>query len=411
MIIAKRNDNWVANLSERVLGLTQVDDIRKTALLYIEPILRAHKSIFFLGRRNEYSLKLTDIVARGIENKYLDHFREHYYRMDPFINVMGSLVLSPTPVYTTDQIVPYKRYVRTAYYNEFIKPQDIYSEMIVYLTSGTHFLGALTFCRPPGRPVFSEEDRNSAQRILPYLRAALDRALALEDGSQKDTIIRSILSGLPDKGILLMEKEMELVYVSETAQSVMSLLSPERVPRRMPTRFEMPTVLSQWLDQCKKTLRIGEHPEVREQRLELPIKNTVHHISACLRFVCVPRQRPFFVLTLESTAPELRVVQFLRKIGLTKRETDVVFLVCEGLSNAQISKKLFISEHTVANHMRSVYEKLRVSNRTSLAHYVSNLSLPASGSVFQYPANGGFGRDYHRSFRPPESGGDRLPEK
>jgi DNA-binding CsgD family transcriptional regulator len=110
----------------------------------------------------------------------------------------------------------------------------------------------------------------------------------------------------------------------------------------------------------------------------LPIKNTVHHISACLQFVGVPRQRTFFVLTLESTAPELRVVQLLRKIGLTKRETDVVFLVCEGLSNAQIAKKLFISAYTVANHVRSVYEKLRVSNRTSLAHYVSNLSLPAS---------------------------------
>jgi DNA-binding CsgD family transcriptional regulator len=379
MIIAPTNDGWVASFSEKVAGLTQVDEIRNTALLYLEPVFKAHKSAFFLAQRNDNSLKLTDVTARGIERKYFDYFREHYYRMDPFVNVMGSLLVGPTPVYTTNEVMPYETYIRTAYYNEFIKPQDIYAELIIYLTSGTHLLGVLTFFRPPGRPVFSEEDKVSAQKALPYLRATLDRALALEDASRKDLMIQSILSESPHKGIVLMDQEMELVYASETACSLLSLLSGEGNYQRTATQFQMPKELHRWLDQCKKAPQSGKPAEVCEQRFELPIKNTEHQISARLRFMTIPRQRAFFVLMLESTASELGIVRHLRRIGgLTKRETDVVFLVCEGLSNARISEKLFISEYTVANHIRSIYEKLGITNRTSLAHYISTIFLRTS---------------------------------
>jgi hypothetical protein len=40
----------------------------------------------------------------------------------------------------------------------------------------------------------------------------------------------------------------------------------------------------EWWDQCKKAFRMGECPEAGKRRFELLIKNTVHHISACLRF-------------------------------------------------------------------------------------------------------------------------------
>ena len=56
----------------------------------------------------------------------------------------------------------------------------------------------------------------------------------------------------------------------------------------------------------------------------------------------------------------------LRRFGLTRREVEVVSCVCEGLKNGEIARKLFISEYTVINHLRSVYEKLGISNRTSL---------------------------------------------
>ena len=51
---------------------------------------------------------------------------------------------------------------------------------------------------------------------------------------------------------------------------------------------------------------------------------------------------------------------------LSAREQEVHALVCEGLTNAEIGRRLFIAESTVKAHTASVYEKLGVHSRKAL---------------------------------------------
>ncbi len=53
--------------------------------------------------------------------------------------------------------------------------------------------------------------------------------------------------------------------------------------------------------------------------------------------------------------------------NFTEREREVLFLLLKGLNNKQISKKLFISNHTTKAHVASIYKKLGVSNRVQAA--------------------------------------------
>ncbi len=53
--------------------------------------------------------------------------------------------------------------------------------------------------------------------------------------------------------------------------------------------------------------------------------------------------------------------------GLTPREQEVLTLLGRGLSNREISKALVISEHTAANHVRSILMKTNSANRTQAA--------------------------------------------
>ncbi|MDO5681274.1 MAG: response regulator transcription factor [Propionibacteriaceae bacterium] len=51
--------------------------------------------------------------------------------------------------------------------------------------------------------------------------------------------------------------------------------------------------------------------------------------------------------------------------GLTQRETEVLTLLVDGLSNKAIAKQLVISDDTVKTHLRGLYRKLEVSDRGS----------------------------------------------
>ena len=54
---------------------------------------------------------------------------------------------------------------------------------------------------------------------------------------------------------------------------------------------------------------------------------------------------------------------------LTRRELEVLQLVTEGLSNAEIAARLFIVEGTVKNHLHNILEKLHLENRLQAATY------------------------------------------
>jgi DNA-binding CsgD family transcriptional regulator len=61
--------------------------------------------------------------------------------------------------------------------------------------------------------------------------------------------------------------------------------------------------------------------------------------------------------------------------GLSHREVEILRLVSRGLSNREIGAELFISEHTAANHVRSILRKTGCANRTDAASYAHRHGL------------------------------------
>jgi DNA-binding CsgD family transcriptional regulator len=64
--------------------------------------------------------------------------------------------------------------------------------------------------------------------------------------------------------------------------------------------------------------------------------------------------------------------------GLSIRELDVLQLMARGLSNREIGTTLFISEHTAANHVRSILRKTACANRTEATAYAYRRGLAQS---------------------------------
>ena len=78
---------------------------------------------------------------------------------------------------------------------------------------------------------------------------------------------------------------------------------------------------------------------------------------------------PCFLVSLEdiSSTCKIRGEVLKERYHLTEREIEVVQCVSEGLTNEDVARRLFISRFTVENHLKSIFEKTGVKNRTELA--------------------------------------------
>ena len=56
--------------------------------------------------------------------------------------------------------------------------------------------------------------------------------------------------------------------------------------------------------------------------------------------------------------------------GLTTRELDVTRAIARGLSTSQVADALYLSPHTVRDHVKAIFEKVGVSSRGELVHRV-----------------------------------------
>jgi ATP/maltotriose-dependent transcriptional regulator MalT len=61
--------------------------------------------------------------------------------------------------------------------------------------------------------------------------------------------------------------------------------------------------------------------------------------------------------------------------GLSERELEVLHLIAEGLSNAEIAQRLYLSVGTVKVHVRHIYDKLGVNRRTQAVAYAQELGI------------------------------------
>ena len=84
-----------------------------------------------------------------------------------------------------------------------------------------------------------------------------------------------------------------------------------------------------------------------------------------------PLERKFYQLLEEEqrigpNSPPGKLSRTAASYGLTKRETEIVYLVCGGKSSEDICSQLYITPATLSKHLSNIYAKTKVRNRTQL---------------------------------------------
>jgi predicted ATPase/DNA-binding CsgD family transcriptional regulator len=92
---------------------------------------------------------------------------------------------------------------------------------------------------------------------------------------------------------------------------------------------------------------------------------TLEHVFAVRGPVTIPDSLP----TSQPAASPLEKSVSSYPDGLTAREVEVLRLVAQGMTNAQMAEQLVISPHTVNTHLKSIYGKIGVSSRSAATRY------------------------------------------
>lgn len=93
------------------------------------------------------------------------------------------------------------------------------------------------------------------------------------------------------------------------------------------------------------------------------------HVSAgfwiTLKAARVPPSE-LIAVTFEASTPAERLDLFARVHGLTRRESELLTVLAEGVSTSELASRLFVSEHTVQDHLKSIFNKTDTHSRRSL---------------------------------------------
>lgn len=197
-----------------------------------------------------------------------------------------------------------------------------------------------------GGPAFSHAELAVLHDVAPFVTRGLRRALA-------DTFSLAPVSGSPREPIvLLLDDELRVHEQTTLTDAWLRILLPPG-PEAAPVPAHAYNVAAQLL---ARESGADEHEASARTHLAGGFWVSTRAARASSRIV----------VTIEAATSTERLDVFARTHGLSPRETEVLNLLVSGADSKAIATALFLSEHTVHDHVRSLLTRSRVRTRQLL---------------------------------------------
>jgi DNA-binding CsgD family transcriptional regulator len=235
---------------------------------------------------------------------------------------------------------------------DVLGPIGIGDELRVPLRDKHGLWGCLDLMRSSDDPPFTGEDRDLLDALVPAL-ASVTRlstaAIASHGGAPP-----------PPAGVLVLDADLEVRASTAGARAWLAEMVPPNLPfAELAASGVVFNVAS----------RVLARPTAATPHGQLPARSRVRSVSGAWAMVEAdaldPLDRTVAVTIRPAAAAEILDLRFLA-YDLTARERELVSLLLGGSDTRTVSERLFLSPHTVQDHLKSIFEKTGVRTRKEL---------------------------------------------
>lgn len=248
---------------------------------------------------------------------------------------------------------------KTALFNEILLPSGCERQLVLLIESrrdGTR----VSFGIQREGSDFTLRERAVFEFLRPYILAAYDRIVAQERTTAAlGSLTNSVFRGAA--GVIELDPAMRILRVNQAADVWLQRLGGKSEQgERLPSALFSGAMAAQ--------------PRALDQGYSAKWQVSIGGESVSAELAWNPQSKTF-LLMLEGV-PAAEPARDFRSLGLSPRQSEVLFWIAQGKSNADIATILGLSASTVAKHVEHIMIKLGVETRTAAAAQAWSLSRP-----------------------------------
>jgi DNA-binding CsgD family transcriptional regulator len=242
-------------------------------------------------------------------------------------------------------------------FRELLRPQGIGWELRASFVADSACWGTVGIYRDRGEPDFSDEEAAFLAGISSTLAEGFRRALLISSITTEEN---------PDgPGLLLLDEEDNVASITPAAERWLE----ELVDLGDPMEGSLPLAVTAVGDRARAISHAVDAPDAQARARAYTGSGRWLVLHGTTLSGAAEGQT---AVIFEPARPAEIAPIIVQAYGLSGRERDVTQLVLQGLSTKEIADRLFISVHTVQDHLKAIFDKVDVHSRRELISRVSS---------------------------------------
>jgi DNA-binding CsgD family transcriptional regulator len=310
------------------------------------------------NRDHNEKLFVESIKSTTAQPEDLLKYRNQYFKSDLFVQRVPRLVHEKArkSAYTITDVASYEEFYSTEYGRHLLSVNTPY-QVVVYATSAIPLPShALNIFKTKEQGEFTRYELD----ILSLIGVIYNESLPLfkQYHSNKRYInFMDIETREQELGLAITDERGCIVYCNalfiNCASEIFDTESTVALVSAVDTAFYEQTGLVSNKIAAPATLKIGEY----DFRFNM---QRITGIEGNMRFL-------FISVNKKNSTPQVDPkLRFVNEYNMTTQETEVATLMLRGLNNAEIAENLCINVTTVKFHMKNIFKKLDVKNRSAV---------------------------------------------